>query len=71
MLVLSRKNQESLFINDGQSGHRPMKIVVLSISGNRVKLGLDIDPDVKVNRLEVWEQIQASRRNQLADYPSA
>lgn len=54
MLVLTRKSQESLLISDGHGGHRPMKIVVLSISGNRVKLGFEGDSDVEVDRLEVW-----------------
>jgi len=62
MLVLTRKSQESLLIGDDQGGHHPMKIVVLSIVGNRVKLGFDIDPDVDVERLEVWEQLQTARQ---------
>ena len=66
MLVLSRKSQEALLIGDGHEGHRPMKVVVLSIDGNRVKLGFDIDRDVPIERLEVWEQLHESASARVA-----
>ena len=34
-----------------------LKITVLGISGERVKLGFDVDPSIPVHRSEVWERI--------------
>lgn len=57
MLVLSRKTQESVVIGGGGGLERLLKVKVLEISGEKVKLGFDVDPDVPVHRLEVWERI--------------
>lgn len=59
MLVLSRKNQESVVIGGSDGLHRLLKVTVLGIRGAIVKLGFEVDPDVPVHRLEVWERIQA------------
>ena len=58
MLVLSRKSQESVVVGGASGFERLLKVKVLEISGERVKLGFDVDPDVPVHRLEVWERIQ-------------
>jgi carbon storage regulator CsrA len=59
MLVLSRKNQESVVVG-GSDGFQPlMKVTVLAIQGGHVKLGFEVDADVPVHRSEVWERIQA------------
>lgn len=52
MLVLSRKRDESIFIDN--------KIVVrvLSIHGNRVRLGIEAPMGIRVHRREVQEAIQ-------------
>jgi len=60
MLVLSRKNKESVVIGGTDGIHRLYKITVLSIRGAIVKLGFDVDPDVPVHRAEVWEKIRAT-----------
>lgn len=60
MLVLSRKPDESIVISDDNGFGQVMKVTVLSVCGNRVKLGFDIADDVAVHRLEVWEQLQGS-----------
>jgi carbon storage regulator CsrA len=59
MLVLSRKNQESVVVGGGNSLHRLLKVTVLDIQGTKVKLGFEVDPGVPVHRSEVWERIQA------------
>ena len=59
MLVLSRKNQESVVIGGADGFRRLMKVTVLAIKGTNVKLGFEVDPDVPVNRSEVWERINA------------
>jgi carbon storage regulator len=59
MLVLSRKNRESVVIGGTGRFHRPYKVTVLEIRGANVKLGFDVDPEVPVHRAEVWEKIVA------------
>jgi carbon storage regulator CsrA len=62
MLVLSRKNLESVVIGGTDGFHRLLKVVVLGIQGAKVKLGFEVDSDVPVHRSEVWERIRAERR---------
>ena len=59
MLVLSRKSRESVVVGGADGFHRLLKVTVLEITGARVRLGFDIDPDVPVHRSEVWERINA------------
>ena len=59
MLVLSRKNQESVVIGGADGFHRLLRVKVLEIRGTNVKLGFEVDPDVPVHRSEVWERVQA------------
>ena len=55
MLVLSRKKNESIIINDD------ITIVVVEIRGDKVRLGAEAPKEVPVHRNEVYEAI---RRNQ-------
>ena len=59
MLVLSRKNQESVVIGGADGLHRLMKVTVLGIRGASVKLGFEVDASVPVHRSEVWDRIRA------------
>jgi carbon storage regulator CsrA len=59
MLVLSRKSQESVVVGGSVGFERMLKVTVLDINGGRVRLGFEIDADVPVHRLEVWDQIRA------------
>jgi carbon storage regulator len=59
MLVLSRKYRESVVVGGADGLHRLMKVTVLGIRGERVKLGFEVDPDVPVHRSEVLERIHA------------
>ncbi len=61
LLVLSRKNQESVVVGGAGGFERLLKVKVLEISGEKVKLGFDVDPEIPVHRLEVWERIRAER----------
>jgi len=56
MLVLSRKSLQSVMVGGG-GFRRPLKVTVLGISGDRVKLGFEADADVPVYRLEIWERM--------------
>ena len=60
MLVLSRKNEESVVVG-GSNGFAPMlKVTVLGIGGGKVRLGFEAREDVPVHRWEVWKRIRAS-----------
>jgi carbon storage regulator CsrA len=65
MLVLSRKNRESVVIGGGGGCERLLKITVLEVAAGKVKLGFEVDADVPVNRLEVWERLCAERQAKL------
>jgi carbon storage regulator len=55
MLVLSRKKNESIVINND------ITIVVVEIRGDKVRLGVEAPKEVPVHRREVYEAI---RRNE-------
>lgn len=61
MLVLSRKTQQSVVVGGARGFERLLKVKVLEISGDKVKLGFEVDPEIPVHRLEVWERIRAER----------
>ena len=62
MLVLTRKNQESVVVGGADGFHRLLTVTVLQITRGKVRLGFDVDPGVPVHRSEVWERIRASSR---------
>ncbi len=55
MLVLSRKKNESIVINN------EIKIVVVEIRGDKVRLGVEAPRDVPVHRQEVYDAILRSQ----------
>ena len=56
MLVLSRKKNESIVINND------ITVVVVEIRGDKVRLGVEAPKEVPVHRREVYEAI---KRNEL------
>jgi carbon storage regulator len=52
MLVLSRKKNESIIIDD------KITIVVVEIRGDKVRLGVEAPKEVPVHRREVYEAIK-------------
>ncbi len=66
MLVLSRKNQESVVVGGADGFHRLLKVKVLEIKGGRVRLGFEVDPQIPVHRAEVWERIHGDGDRQPA-----
>jgi carbon storage regulator CsrA len=60
MLVLSRKSQEAVVVGGAEGFERVLKVTVLEISRGKVRLGFEVDGDVPVHRLEVWERIRAA-----------
>ncbi|MGB0266628.1 MAG: carbon storage regulator CsrA [Pseudomonadales bacterium] len=52
MLILTRKVGESVLIGDG------IKVSVLAVKGNQVRVGIDAPKDVSVHREEVRERLE-------------
>ena len=58
MLVLSRKKNESIVINND------ITIVVVEIRGDKVRLGVEAPKEVPVHRREVYEAIKRNEMEQ-------
>lgn len=58
MLVLTRKLKESVVVGGTSGFDHLLKVTVLHINGGTVRLGFEINKDVPVHRLEVWERIK-------------
>ena len=52
MLALTRKKGESIIIGDD------IEVIVLSMQGEQVKLGIIAPKEISVHRKEIYEQIQ-------------
>ena len=59
MLVLSRKDGQSVIVGGTGAFPRLCKVTVLGITGNKVRLGFEVDASVPVNREEVLLRICA------------
>jgi len=57
MLVLNRQTNESIMIGDN------IEIFVVSVRGDRVKLGITAPKTVSVHRKEIYEAIQKDNKN--------
>jgi carbon storage regulator len=55
MLVLTRKKNESIVIND------VIKVTVVEIRGDKVRLGIEAPRTIDVHRQEVYDQIHGKR----------
>jgi carbon storage regulator len=64
MLVLTRKPGQSIMIGDG------IEISVLSVAGEKVRLGITAAKDVPIYRDEVYERIQSERNEKAEDEES-
>lgn len=66
MLVLSRKKNESIVIDDS------ITVTIVEIRGDRVRLGINAPQHVAVHRREVYAAIQREKADdQEASPPSA
>jgi len=67
VLVLSRKEEESIIINDN------IEIKIIGVKQDQVKIGIIAPKDVKIFRKEIYDEIQsaniaaASSTDKLAD----
>ena len=59
MLVLTRKSNQSIMIGDD------IEVSVLSIMGEKVRIGIQAPRDIPVFRKEVYLEIQSERRREV------
>lgn len=59
MMVFTRKNNESVILGGPSDFERVLKVTVLEIKPDRVKLSIDVRDDPSDGRWEVWERIRA------------
>ncbi len=65
MLVLTRKSNQSIMIADD------VEISVLSIVGDKVRIGIEAPKSIPIFRKEVYLQIQRERAEEQAGLPEA
>jgi carbon storage regulator len=61
MLVLTRKPGQSIMIGDG------VEVQVLSVAGEKVRLGITAPRDVSIFRNEVYDRIESEHAEQLEE----
>lgn len=60
MLILTRRVGETLMIGD------EVKVTVLGVKGNQVRVGVDAPKSVSVHREEIYQRIQQEKLQKLA-----
>ena len=65
MLVLSRHIGEPIDITP--QGGAPIIVTILDIDRNKVRVGIEADESVRINRREVTERINVARKEAAAD----
>ncbi len=56
-MVLSRRPGEKIYINGEE-----IVVTVLSIDGNKVRIGIEAPIEIPVHREEVWTNIRAGKK---------
>lgn len=64
MLILTRKIEEAIMIGDD------IKIIVLGIKGNQIRVGIEAPKEVGVHREEIWLHIRDEKKNQKSNQGS-
>ena len=59
MLILSRKVDESIIINN------KIKVKVLEIEGNKVQLGIEAPDNIAIHREEIFAEIQKENKEAI------
>ena len=71
MLVLTRKNRESVVIGRPEDNQVMLQITILDIEGGRVRLGFEADTRMPIHRREVWDRICNGDGNGRAATPAS
>lgn len=64
MLVLSRKKNESIVINDN------ITITVVEVRGDKVRLGIEAPTEVPVHRREIYDKLHREQKNEPEQRPA-
>lgn len=57
MLILTRNINQAIIINDD------IRVEVLEVNGNQVRIGVEAPKSIGVHRQEVWDRIQAEKQS--------
>lgn len=60
MHVLSRNSQESVVFGNDDGLHRPLKVTILEVRGDRVKLGFEVDAEVPDPEVEMLDRLRTA-----------
>jgi len=69
MLVLARKNNESVILEDGDGLKHLVRVTVIEIGRGVVKLGFVAKKNISVNREEIWKRLLADRMTESHSAP--
>ena len=69
MLILVRKNQESLMIGGLNGRGPPIVVTVVGVTGTQVRLGVTAAPGVPIDRSEVHQRKLLGSGSQQATHP--
>ena len=61
MLALSRKEGDSIIIGDN------IEIFIISISGEKVKIGINAPKDISIYRKEIYEQVRKENKSSVLE----
>ena len=64
MLVLARKTDQAILLGDG------IRIVVLGVSGDRVRIGIEAPRDVPILRQELRDAVEAANLDAGGNAPA-
>ena len=65
MLILTRKDNESLFLGD------EIEITVLGVTGNQVRIGINAPKDIDVHREEIYLRIDTQKYSNTSRKPTS
>ncbi|MCK4870854.1 MAG: carbon storage regulator CsrA [Gammaproteobacteria bacterium] len=65
MLILTRRNGESIMINDD------VKISILGITGRQIRIGINAPKEVDVHREEIYQKIQQEKAREAQEQENA
>jgi carbon storage regulator CsrA len=57
MLILTRRVGEALMVGN------EVTVTVIAVKGNQVRIGINAPKDVEVHREEIYERVQAEKRD--------